>query len=460
MTLGLPDHLVKRTLSHALARAAHWFALTCLAASLVAVVLLSLSKTAASPAAQAATQAATTAAQAAAQAATQAAAQATTTATLATVVALLLMAAVLVALSLRRTVTLTIAYLAVGTVATYLYTVTVLGQPDLFPSSNIFLVTLPKLALVMVGGAGTSARAGVLWSTTGFVLAEAVTVTAATQTGVPYGADVYTVSTYLFLVSVLLLTAFVRRERSVQIALHRAMQTDQTRLLRHELDLRTLALNQDTTLQQLVALARTHPGPLGDNLAGSIRDALQTLRGTDWLADADAQSVEPHGGTDAWLTSEVYAAIERSRDRGLVVEVTGDRAALGRLSPASDRELGLAVQQCLVNVILHSGIVAAEVVIESEPSCISLMVMDAGRGFTESETGADRLGLRQAVRRRIERLGGSVSILTRPGAGTSVLLSVPVAAEESGEYAGPTETPAERPAPEPHNSPDPERVPR
>ncbi len=432
MTLGLPEHLVKRTLSQALTRSAHWFALTCLTASLAAVILLRLSTTSTAAAA---------------------------TESAATIGALLVMAGFLIALSLRRTGTLTIAYLVAGSVATYLYTITVLGMQDVFPNSNVFLVTLPKLALVMVGGAGTSALAGVLWSTTGFVLAEAVTVFAATQTNVPYGADVFTISTYLFLVSVLLLTAFVRRRRSVQTALHRAMQTDQTRLLRHDLDLRALALNQDTTLQQLVALARAHPGPLSDNLAGSIREALSTLRGTDWLTDVDAQSVAPSRGTDAWLASEVYAAIERSRDRGLGVEVTGDRAALGRLSPASDRELGLAVQQCLVNVILHSGIVAAEVVIESEPNGISLMVMDAGRGFTQSETGSDRLGLRQAVRHRIEKLGGSVSIFTRPGAGTSVLLSVPVPNEEPGQ--GPEVAPDPNPDPAPAaETTDPEWVPR
>ena len=424
MTLGLPDHLVKRTLSHALARAAHWFALTCLAGSLAALVILRMSTAAATNT------------------------PATDTATVAAALAILLMGAVLVALSLRRTVILSVMYLVVGSAATYLYTMAVLGMPDVFPTSNIFLVTLPKLALVMVGGAGTSALVGVLWGTTGFVLAEAVTVFAAVQTGVPYGEDIFTISTYFFLVSMLLLTAFVRRQRSVQAALHRAMQTDQTRLLRHDLDLRALALNQDTTLNQLVALARAHPGALSDQLAGSIRDALQTLRGTDWLTDADAQSVEPSRGTDAWLTSEVYAAIERSRDRGLVVEVSGERDALCRLSPASDRELGLAVQQCLVNVILHSGKVAAEVVIESEPNSISLMVMDAGRGFTESETGADRLGLRQAVRRRIEQLGGSVSVFTRPGAGTSVLLSVPVDDDEARAATATATT----------DTPDPERV--
>ncbi|TFC47178.1 sensor histidine kinase [Cryobacterium shii] len=412
MTLGLPDHLVARTISHALARASHWFGLTCLAGALLALLALNFAHR---PTATTAT------------AATASTISTTTSAALwFTILALLAMAGFLIELSLRRTVTLTIAYLIVGSGCIYLFTVTILGMPDVFPFSNLFLVALPKLALIMVGGAGTGALAGVLWSTLGFVLAEAVTVLAALQTQVPYSPDPFTISTYLFLVGVLLFAHFARRQAAAQTALHRAVLADRARLLRHDLDQRALARTQDTTLTELVALARAHAGPLSPNLAGSIRATLQTLRGTDWLTDADQRSVEPSAGTDAWLTSEVYAAIERSRDRGLVVEVTGERAALGRLDPVSDRELGLAVQQCLTNVILHSGIVAAEVVIESELDSISLMVMDAGRGFTESETGSDRLGLRQAVRHRIERLGGSVSILTRPGAGTSVLLNVPV----------------------------------
>ncbi|MBC7442697.1 MAG: ATP-binding protein [Ramlibacter sp.] len=419
MTLGLPDHLVARTPSQALARASHWFGLTCLAGALLALLVLNFANLAGPTSTSAATNAATT------DTAT------TTPAQWLTILAVLAMAGFLVALSLRRTVTLTIAYLVVGGACTFLYTITVLGIPDAFPFSNMFLVTLPKLALVMVGGAGSGALAGVLWSTIGFVLAESVTVLAALQTQVPYSPDAFTISTYLFLVGVLLFAAFARRQVAAQTALHRAVLDDQSRLLRHDLDQRALARTQDTTLNQLVALARAHAGPLSPNLASSIRDTLETLRGTDWLTDADQRSVAPSAGTDAWLTSEVYAAIERSRDRGLVVEVTGERAALGRLDPVSDRELGLAVQQCLTNVILHSGIVTAEVVIESEPDSLSLMVTDAGRGFTESETGADRLGLRQAVRHRIERLGGSASIFTRPGAGTSVLLSVPVVSEQA-----------------------------
>jgi signal transduction histidine kinase len=445
MTLGLPDHLVEPTLSRALARASHWFGLTCLTAALVAVSILSLSG-------------ATSAANPLNPLNPLNPASNTNPLWL-TILALLAMGGLLVVLTLRNTVTLTIAYLLVGSGCTYLFTVTVLGIPDVFPFSNMFLVALPKLALVMVGGAGTGALTGVLWSTIGFVLAEVVTVLAAAQTQVAYRPDVFTITTYVFLVGVLLLAGFGRRDRVAQSILHRAVLADQARLLRQELDRRALALAHDTTLNQLIALAHAHPGPLSPNLAGGIRNTLQTLRGTAWLTDADARSVEPSSGTDAWLASEVYAAVERCRDRGLVVEVTGERAALGRLDPAHDRELGLAVKQCLINVILHAGIVAAEVVIESEPDSISVMVMDAGRGFTESETGADRLGLRRAVRHRIERLGGSVSILTRPGAGTSVLLSVPVS-DGPGQASGPEPTQPTSPAPtHPEPGPD-ERVPR
>ena len=405
MTLGLPDHLVEPILSRALARASHWFALTCLTGALLSALALSLAYESG--------------------------------ALWVAVLAVLAMAVLLVVLSLRHTVLLTIAYLLVGTGGTYLYTTGVLGLPDVFPASNMFLVALPKLALIMVGGAGAGALTGVLWSTAGFVLAETVTVVAAAEAGVAYLPDGFTVSAYLFLVAVLVLAGSARRShRAAQSAIHRAVQADQSRLLRQDLDRRALDLNQDTTLNELIALSRAHVGPLSENLAGSIRAALHRLRGTDWLTDADAHSVSHPPGSDAWLASEVYRAIERCRDRGLVVDVTGDRSALGRLEPGVDHELGLAVQQCLINVILHAGIVSAEVDIGADDGTVSVMVMDAGRGFTESETGADRLGLRQAVRRRIERLGGSVTVLTRPDAGTSVLLSVP-ASTESASVTGP-----------------------
>ncbi|TFB47772.1 sensor histidine kinase [Cryobacterium tagatosivorans] len=396
MSLGLPGHLVQATLSRALARASHWFGLVCLTGALASVVILSLVNE--------------------------------TTRLGLTLLSVLAMGALLVLLARHRTVPITIAYLLLGTGCVYLYTVTLLGMPGVFPASNVFLVSLPKMAMIMVGGAGSSAFVGVLWSTLGFLLAEATVLLAVLHTQVPYRPDLFTVSTYLVLVGVMLLDGFARRTgRTAQPAIHRAVRDDYARLLRNDFAHRAIARMHDTTLDQLVALARAQPGTLHSPMRASIRDTLRTLNDANWLADVDAHAAERPTGEDAWLASAVYTAIDGCRDRGLMVEVSGDRSALGRLGPDADRELGLAVRQCLVNVIQHAGIVAAEVIIDADDDSVSVMVQDAGRGFTESESGPDRLGLRQSVRRRIERLGGSVAVLSRPGAGTSVLLTLPAA---------------------------------
>jgi len=323
-------------------------------------------------------------------------------------------------------------------VCVYLYTSSILGMPDVFPSSDMFLIALPKMALIMVGGAGSGALIGVLWSTAGFVLAEAAATLAVAQTTVPDRPDLFTIVTYLILVGVMLLDGLTRRTgRAAQPAIHRAVQDDQSRILRHDFDVRAIALMHDTTLNQLVSVARAKPGPLSRGLEAGLRETLQTLAERDWLTHVDERTAATPAGSDGWLASAVFRAIDRSRDRGLVVDITGDKDALARLDPESDRELGLAVQQCLVNVLLHAGIATAEVVIDADDQNVSVMVLDAGRGFMEAETGSDRLGLRQSVRKRIERLGGSVVVWSRPGAGTSVLLTLPapVAARASGEVA-------------------------
>lgn len=403
MSLGLPGHLAKATLSRAFARASHWFGLVCLAGALVSVLALSSFPV--------------------------------TGRLQVTVAAILAMGALLAVLARWRTVPLTIAYLVLGSVCTYLFTSAVLGLPGIFPSSNMFLISLPKMALIMVGGAGSGALVGVLWSTAGFVLAEVASTLAVSQTPVPERHDIFSIATYLCLVAVMVLDGLARRTgRTAQPAIHKAVQDDQSRSLRHDFDVRAIALMHDTTLNQLVALARAKPGPLTDALEADLRESLQTLADRDWLTHVDDRR-DAAAGTDGWRASAVFHAIERARARGLVVEITGDTEALARLAPDSDRELGLAVQQCLVNVLLHSGVTVAEVVIDADDQNVSVMVLDAGRGFLEADAGSDRLGLRQSVRHRIERLQGSVVVWSRPGAGTSVLLTLPAPA--TGPAAGP-----------------------
>jgi signal transduction histidine kinase len=105
--------------------------------------------------------------------------------------------------------------------------------------------------------------------------------------------------------------------------------------------------------------------------------------------------------------------------------VSGDLTVLSRLSREASRALGLAVRQCLANVLQHSGTDRAEVAVYGTESEVTVMVVDSGRGFSESETATDRMGLRHSVRNRVEQADGTVRLWSTPGRGTSVMIRVP-----------------------------------
>jgi signal transduction histidine kinase len=56
------------------------------------------------------------------------------------------------------------------------------------------------------------------------------------------------------------------------------------------------------------------------------------------------------------------------------------------------------------------------------------MVTDEGVGFDMETVPGDRLGVRAAIRGRIESVGGTVQMWSSPGSGTSLVMTVPVAA--------------------------------
>ena len=56
---------------------------------------------------------------------------------------------------------------------------------------------------------------------------------------------------------------------------------------------------------------------------------------------------------------------------------------------------------------------------------VTVVVVDSGAGFDLDEVPDDRIGLRTSIKGRIEQEGGSVRIWSRPGVGTTVVLSVP-----------------------------------
>ena len=252
------------------------------------------------------------------------------------------------------------------------------------------------------------------------------------STGIVQHFDVTTAIVLTAILTIQLLNALLRSPfTTAQPRLHRATREEQVAILRHRIEVRAAALMHDTVLSHLAALGGSTDRTVNPQLLSQMATDLHLLQGEEWLDDA-TMDAGPSAG--AWQQSPLFAAIAESRELGLEVDVTGDLPAVTRLRRGTAQTLALAVKQCLVNVLRHSGTSRAEVVIYALDDEVSVMVIDAGRGFVESEAATDRLGIRQSVRRRMESIGGTVQVWSTPGRGTSIMLRVPV--QESADAVG------------------------
>ena len=89
-----------------------------------------------------------------------------------------------------------------------------------------------------------------------------------------------------------------------------------------------------------------------------------------------------------------------------------------------------SVRELLTNVVKHADASRLTVLVEKMAGNITVRVEDDGKGFDDSSKAASEyqthgLGL-FSLRERIRYLGGSFSLNSKPGNGTSVVLSVPI----------------------------------
>ena len=405
LPIGLPNHLAPMSISRAYSRAARSIALVSLASGLVATLAIQI----------------------------DAPARLLWPADLALVI---FFGAVLV-FSEHRTAASATAYLLIGGACMYWYTVTGAFELGTTGRTDSFLLTLPKIALIMVGAGSGPISVG-LWAVAGFLVGEGVTALAASQSGIPLTLDGTTliVLTVSFLL-VGLITLNREAASRAQSNVTRAARDEQLAEVRVRIESKAAAVMHDTVLGHLAALAVAPEGRLAPELRAQVSRDLQVLLGQEWLLDAAGQPTGKPGSH--WRSTALFGAIADARGLGLEVEVSGDVAVLDSLGAEKATAIAQAAKQCLVNVLRHSGTERAEVVVYGSEREVSVMVVDGGRGFTENETGPDRLGLRQSVRRRIEAVGGEVQVWSTPGRGTSVMIRVPLepVATTSAAPAGP-----------------------
>lgn len=167
----------------------------------------------------------------------------------------------------------------------------------------------------------------------------------------------------------------------------------------HDSVLQTLALIQRTgEPREMVALARNQERELRAWLNGTPAHKDQMLSGA---IEAAASAVE----------LQFKVPVE--------VVTVGDAPMDERLQAVVD-----ACREATVNAAKHSGAGQVSVYMEVEPDAITTFVRDDGSGFDLDGVAADRRGIAESIKGRMERSGGSATIVTEPGGGTEVQLTM------------------------------------
>ncbi|HVL79975.1 MAG TPA: PspC domain-containing protein [Actinomycetota bacterium] len=169
----------------------------------------------------------------------------------------------------------------------------------------------------------------------------------------------------------------------------------------------------DSVLQTLALIQRNAGDPR--KMVTLARRQERELR--SWLYSAAA----PAARTElAALVTTTMEEVEDAHDVPVELVVVGDAAA-------DDRMVALvrALREAAANAAVHSGAEEVSVYVECEDDAVTAYVRDRGRGFDISAVPADRRGIADSIRGRIERHGGKVEIVTATGEGCEVKLRMP-----------------------------------
>ena len=345
----------------------------------------------------------------------------------ATVVPLLALGGLLVLLAItgiKPSNTTRALFLGGGAVFAVIYQANILITDPGLNDGGSFL--LNRLAFVLVVGFPGIVRplVGLVWGAIGYVAAMVSVIVADAIAGVAISTGWGPTIAFLIYTAAYLILAGIRASQVGQLPDLARLEEDTRRLaLEHQYEQRAAALIHDTVLNDLTVVMNT-PGELDERAKARFRSDVATLTDASWLRES--REAMAHDAQDAALRNGMVALVSEAQWRGLTVDVTGNpENEVVRMPPERIAAVHAAVRACLDNVLQHAQTGSAELVMGAGDGFASVMVIDQGVGFDVDAVPSDRLGLRASIVHRIEEQGGSVKIWSKPGNGTSIMITMP-----------------------------------
>jgi signal transduction histidine kinase/phage shock protein PspC (stress-responsive transcriptional regulator) len=201
------------------------------------------------------------------------------------------------------------------------------------------------------------------------------------------------------------------------LRLVRELQTERAERVRSQERADISAHLHDSVLQTLAVIQRQADDP--DAVARLARSQERDLR--RWMYDepvANAQTVRS-------ALVKVAGDVEDAFGTPVEVVVVGDaELSVGGTADA----VVAATREALTNAAKHSSAPRIDLYAEVDADSLEVFVRDRGVGFDMTQVAADRRGVRGSIVERVERHGGSATIMSTPGSGTEVALRAQVGA--------------------------------
>lgn len=157
------------------------------------------------------------------------------------------------------------------------------------------------------------------------------------------------------------------------------------------------------------AAATAHLKGITETALGSVRRLSHELR---------PPTLTSHG-----LGSAIAMVAEHLSGPDLAI--SAESTLSGRLAPEVETALFRMVQESLSNVVKHAGASTASVLIAGQERNVVVVVEDDGVGFNVDSLAHAGLGL-PSMRERIQLLGGTLTVTSTPGAGTTIQARIPL----------------------------------
>lgn len=237
------------------------------------------------------------------------------------------------------------------------------------------------------------------------------------------------------------------RERTEELSRKNAELEHEQKLMErtlavHERDRKLVAYEiHDTILQDVIGAvmfvdtAYENGGDARREIAEPLEQAQRLLRNCIDGARRMISGLRPLIIDEQGIQGAIEYLVSEFKGRGLEIELTHSITS-PRFAPDLENAVFRIVQEALANVERHSQARAGEVHLTEQDGQLRVEVRDRGVGFDPQAVGEGHYGL-EGVKERARLAGGSATIESAPGKGTSVVVVLPVVplGDEKGSLA-------------------------